>query len=74
MEGIQKPVKLDLRNFKELYKRPAYMPTDMRRKGGIEFDMKITSKIKQYLLDQKNAKTELAPEIDRENQKDWSEV
>ncbi|EAS06863.1 hypothetical protein TTHERM_00725820 (macronuclear) [Tetrahymena thermophila SB210] len=74
LEGVQKAVKLDLRNFKELYKRPAYMPTDMRRKGGIDFDMKIQSKVKQYLLDQKNAQTELAPEIDKEKQIDWNGV
>lgn len=46
MEGVVKPLSLELRNFKEFYKNPNHMPTDMRRKGTLEFDLLVRSNIK----------------------------
>lgn len=64
-EGVQKSLSLDLRNFALLKTRPSYIPTDMRKKGVIEFDLKITSNVKKYLLDSNDIRTELAPEMEK---------
>eukprot|EP00825_Cyclidium_porcatum_P035990 TRINITY_DN3780_c0_g1_i4.p1 TRINITY_DN3780_c0_g1~~TRINITY_DN3780_c0_g1_i4.p1 ORF type:complete len:312 (-),score=53.28 TRINITY_DN3780_c0_g1_i4:54-989(-) len=38
----------DLRNWKELYLLPNYMPKDMRKKGWVDFNLSIKSQIKAY--------------------------
>ena len=48
LEGVEKQITSDLRNYQELNTRPSYMPTDMRKKGSVSLDLKITSKLKQY--------------------------
>lgn len=74
LEGVSKPVSMDLRNFKELNKRPAYMTTDMRKKGGIDFDLKVSSNIKEYLLDKQKVNRDDAPTMDESNKKDWTDI
>jgi len=46
LEDSYSPIHYDLRNWKEMGVLPSYMPKDMRKKGWIDFDMKVKSSIK----------------------------
>jgi len=43
---MTKEIHHDLRNWKELYNLPNYMPKDMRKKGWIDFELTIKSNLK----------------------------
>lgn len=45
-EDLNNEIHFDLRNYKELYLLPNYMPKDMRKKGNIDFTLKVKSSIK----------------------------
>ncbi len=55
LESCEHDVHFDLRNYRELYVSPNYMPTDMRKKGWIDFKIKIQSKLQSFLADIKGS-------------------
>jgi hypothetical protein len=52
-------IHFDLRNYKELRNMPNYMHKDMRKKGTIDFTLKIRSSVKNYLMDTKKISHDL---------------
>lgn len=56
MDEATHPIHFDLRNYKELRVQPNYMFKDMRKKGGVDFDLKIRSNIRQFCIDNKKSR------------------